>query len=299
MRVYQCVIFFLVCIVLSSCINTTGVRIAAQFDGQGHRGARGVYPENTLLGFYEAIDHGMRTLELDVAISADSIVFVSHEPWFNPSICDIEAYGYADKASLFRLDYADIAKVDCGSKGNLNFPYQHKVFAVKPTLKEVIIESQKHAVQTAKPLPYFNIEIKTEPGEEGYYTPEIEDFVKLVMDQVIDLDVLDRTTIQSFDQRPLKMLHEQYPDVRLTLLSASPLSYKSELTDLGFMPSVYSPYHLTLRPGTVKALHSEGIHVIPWTVNDVTRMSELIKWGVDGIITDYPDKLESIYPELK
>ncbi len=296
MRVYQIVVFFLISLVFTGCFETNEARLGSEFDSQGHRGARGRFPENTLVGFYEAIDQGMRTLELDVAISADSIVVVSHEPWFNPVICKIDSFGYSDKESLFKMPYAEIARVDCGSKGNLDFPMQVGVFAVKPTLEEVITESQRHALEKAKPLPNYNIEIKTEPGKEGVYTPEIEDFVNLVIELVSRLDVLERTTIQSFDIRPLQLLHDRHPDVKLAYLSSTPLSYKRELENLGFSPTIYSPYHLTLRPGTVQALHADGVQVIPWTVNDVTRMTELIGWGVDGIITDYPDKLASIAP---
>ena len=296
MRVYQFAIFFFLCLVSTSCFETNEAKLASEFDSQGHRGARGRFPENTLPSFYEAIEQGMRTLELDVAISADSIVLVSHEPWFNPSICDIEAFGYSDKESLFKMAYVDIAKVDCGSIGNLDFPSQAKLFAIKPTLEEVIVESQRHATEKSKPLPHYNIEIKTEPGKEGFFTPEIEDFVNLVIEVVTRLNVLDRTTIQSFDVRPLRLLHDEHPEVRLGYLSASPLSYKREIEELGFTPNVYSPYHLTLRPATVQALHADGVQVVPWTVNDATRMTELIGWGVDGIITDYPDKLGSIVP---
>lgn len=294
MRVYLIVIFFL--FGLTSCFETNEARLALQFDTQGHRGARGRFPENTLPSFMEAIDQGMRTLELDVCVSADSIVLVSHEPWFNTKICLIDTFGYEEKESLFKLNYAEIAKVDCGSKGNIDFPSQNAVYAVKPTLAETILETQRHAAELNKPLPFYNIEIKTEPGEEGHLTPEIDAFVALVITELNKLNVLDRCTIQSFDVRPLKTLHESYPAVRLAYLSASPLSYKRELEALGFTPSIYSPHHLTLRPATVQALHAEGIEVIPWTVNDVTRMTELVGWGVDGIITDFPDRLASVAP---
>jgi len=294
MRVYLFVIFLL--IAFSSCFETNEARLASQFDTQGHRGARGRFPENTIRGFKEAIDQGMRTLELDVAVSADSIIVVSHEPWFNPTICKIDSLGYSDKESLFKMSYAQIARVDCGSKGNIDFPSQVSIRASKPTLEEVITESIQHASENNKPLPFFNIEIKTEPGQEGTYTPEITDFVSLVLSELQQLNVLDRCTIQSFDVRPLRILNNEYPDVRLGYLSATPLSHKKEIEELGFTPNVYSPYHLTLRPSTVQALHAKGMQVVPWTVNDVTRMTELVGWGVDGIISDYPDRLITVAP---
>jgi len=107
---------------------------------------------------------------------------------------------------------------------------------------------------------------------------------------------LDRTTIQSFDVRPLRILNREYPDVKLAYLSSTPLSHKREIEELGFTPDVYSPYHLTLRPSSVQEMHAKGMQVIPWTVNDVTRMTELIGWGVDGIISDYPDRLATVAP---
>ena len=294
MRVYLIAIFFLFS--LSSCFETNEARLATQFDTQGHRGARGRLPENTLPAFFEAIDQGMRTLELDVCISGDSVVVVSHEPWFNPKICLIDSFGYAEKESLFQMDYAEIEKVDCGSKGNIDFPSQVGMEAAKPTLAEVIQETRRYATENSKPLPHYNIEIKTEPGQEGRFTPEIDVFVRLVIAELTRQDVLDLVVIQSFDVRPLQLLHEQYTEVPLAYLSASPLSFKREMENLGFTPDIYSPYHLTLRPQTVQALHAKGMQVIPWTVNDVTRMTELVGWGVDGIITDYPDRLASVAP---
>ncbi|MFK8055013.1 MAG: glycerophosphodiester phosphodiesterase family protein [Saprospiraceae bacterium] len=294
MRVYLIVIFFLFS--LSSCFETNEARLATQFDTQGHRGARGRFPENTMPGFKEAIDQGMRTLELDVCVSADSVIVVSHEPWFNPIICIIDSLGYAEKESLFKMTYAEIASVDCGSRGNIDFPSQVSVVANKPSLYEVIVESQRYALEKNKPLPFYNIEIKTEPGQEGHYTPEIAAFVELVITELTQLEVLDRSIIQSFNVRPLQIIHEEYPEVRLAYLSSTPLSYRRELENLGFTPTVYSPYHLSLRPSTVQALHAQGVQVIPWTVNDVTRMTELVGWGVDGIISDYPGRLASVAP---
>lgn len=294
MRVYLFALFFIITLV--SCFETNEARLAVQFDTQGHRGARGRLPENTLPAFFEALDQGMRTLELDLSVSADSVVVVSHEPWFNPKICLIDSFGYSEKESLFHLNYAEIAKVDCGSKGNIDFPSQKRVVAVKPTLAEVIQETRRYAIENNRPFPFYNVEIKTEPGKEGVFTPEIEDFVRLVVAELSRQDVLDFTVIQSFDVRPLQLLHEQYPSIPLAYLSATPLSHKREIENLGFTPDIYSPYHLTLRPQTVQALHAQGMQVIPWTVNDVSRMTELVGWGIDGIISDYPDRLASVAP---
>jgi len=283
-------------VTLTSCFETNEARLAPQFDTQGHRGARGRLPENTLPAFYEALDQGMKTLELDLCVSADSVVLVSHEPWFNTKICLIDSFGYADKESLYKLNYADIAKVDCGSKGNIDFPSQKGVVAVKPSLAEVIQETRRYAIENNRPLPYYNVEIKTEPGQEGNLTPEIDDFVRLVVAELTLQEVLDFTVIQSFDVRPLQLLHEQHPNIRLAFLSSTPLSHEREIENLGFTPDIYSPYHLTLRPQTVQAMHAQGMQVIPWTVNDVSRMTELVGWGIDGIISDYPDRLASVAP---
>ena len=236
----------------------------------------------------------MTTLELDLAVSSNGQLIVSHEPWFNTTICTLEGTTYDENTPLYSLTTAQIAAVDCGTKGNPDFPNQATQALGKPTLRRVVAYADSVARAMSRSLPNYNIEIKSKSDYDGTYTPPVREFVRLVRHEISDLGIESRATVQSFDRRALRELHNQDSTLRTAYLSVSPLSAKREILDLGFTPDVYSPYHLSLRPETVEELHEMGVLVIPWTVNDVTRMSTLMRWGVDGLITDYPDRLAGV-----
>lgn len=296
MRLAVLALCFWTSLLMSACFEPTADRLSEVFDTQGHRGARGLFPENTLPAFESAVRLGVRTLELDLAVSADSVLVVSHEPWFKSSICTLDGHGYDEGTSLWSLTHAQIKAVDCGSRGNADYPQQAAVPAYKPSLAEVVAAADALADSLRRERPHFNIEIKSKPAYDGELTPPVEQFVLLVHAAIARLGLRGRTTVQSFDERALRLMRATDPQQRLAYLSATPLSAKREVEALGFTPEVYAPYHLPLRPETVAEMHELGVEVIPWTVNDRTRMSTLIRWGVDGLISDYPDRLMSVAP---
>jgi glycerophosphoryl diester phosphodiesterase len=184
------------------------------FDLQGHRGCRGLMPENTVPAFLKALEMGVNTLEMDVVISADQEIVVSHEPWMSHVICshpDGRAVKRSERAALnfYQMNYADIQQFDCGMRGNPKFPQQKKIKAVKPTLKIVVKSSDKHAKDEGFPAPHYNIEIKSEEKEYGVFQPGPKDFVRLVVDEIRKLGIEDRTIIQSFDARVLELLNKE------------------------------------------------------------------------------------------
>ncbi len=269
--------------------NPSGIDDSKEFDWQGHRGARGNYPENTTPAFFYALDNGMKTLEMDVVISADSQVVVSHEPFFNEDICSLDSLKRDSLPNnLFQLSYAQIAEVDCGSKGNGRFPVQAKMSIAKPLLKDIIEATEEYAQQTQRALPYYNIEIKSRPEWDGQYHPSIKEYAELVMKIVTDAEVQYRTVIQSFDDRPLQYLHQTYPDITLALLVEDSISAPDHLSKLGFTPNIYSCYYPLVNGDLVKFCKQNEMKVIPWTVNDSLEIKKLIDLGVDGVITDYP-----------
>ena len=267
---------------------------ARPFDSQGHRGARGLLPENSIAGAELAVAHGMTTVELDLAVSRDRQLVVSHEPHFNPTICELDGTGYDDRTSLYTLDYADIARVDCGRKGHPEYPTQRRQPSPKPTLAALVTAADAKARSLGRPLPAYNIELKSDPELDEAYTPSPADFVDLVVAEVDRLGIGDRSNIQSFDPRPLRLLRAKRPDLRIAYLVGVPRSLANVEQDLGFRPDIYSPHHLTLTSAQIEAYHRAGVAVIPWTVNDVTRMRTLLAWGVDGMISDYPDRLAGV-----
>jgi glycerophosphoryl diester phosphodiesterase len=278
-----------------------------KFDLQGHRGARGLYPENTIPAFLKALDYGVTTLELDVVITKDKQVLVSHEPYLLPSIC-LDTTGGEFKGeksyNIYKLLYEEIRLFDCGSKGNDRFPEQEKLPVHKPLLKEVIVAVEDYIKNYSRYEVDYNIEIKSSPEGDSKEHPPIEEFSALVF-QVIDQHLpLQRVVIQSFDFRVLKYWHVKYPQVRLAALVENTKSIESNLATLGFSPSVYSPYYKFLTKEKVEYIHSLSlentekgktkVRVIPWTVNEPNEMIQLKEMGVDGIITDYPNRAAEI-----
>jgi len=275
---------------------TTGLAQTA-FDWQGHRGARGLMPENTIPAFQQALDLGVTTLELDVVVSKDKQVVVSHEPFFSGEICTGPSGKPIPKSeekrhNLYGYTYAEIQQFDCGSRGNPRFPEQRKQPARKPLLSDVI--RRMEAYRREKNLPHFgyNIEIKSSPAGDNVFHPGVAEFSDLVYRTITAQLPPERFTLQSFDFRVLKHWHANYPSVKLVALVENLRGVEKNLTELGFTPAVYSPYYQLLTgKGAVDKIHALGMKVIPWTVNNPADMKRLKEWGVDGIITDYPDRI--------
>lgn len=277
---------------------------AQQIDIQGHRGARGLLPENTIPGFIKALDYGVTTLEMDLAVTADSMIVVSHEPYFSSEICK-DSLGEAiekkdeNKHNIFLMAYEDVQKYDCGSSGNPGFSEQEKVPVSKPLLKDVIKEVEWHIKSYTKYQVDYNIEIKSSPSGDDKYHPAPERFSDLVYELIDQYLPWNRVIIQSFDSRVLRYWHVKYPEVRLAALIESPGPISSKLAVLGFKPEIYSPEYQLLNQQKVNYLHKQDIKVVPWTVNEQEQMKKLVKMGVDGIITDYPDRAAELGLTLK
>lgn len=268
------------------------VSVPNQFDWQGHRGARGLVPENTLGAFLKALEYPeVTTLELDLAVSKDNQLIVSHEPWFNPNICrlpngDSIRHKDAEKYLIRQYTAAEIRQFDCGSWGNARFPRQQKQVAYKPTLREVV-----EAVRTKFPNKSirWNMEIKSSPEWDGSRTPLIPEFARLVTAELRALGLTQAANVQSFDVRALEAMHQVGPEIPLAYLIENVQGFEANMAKLTFQPQIYSPYYRLVSKSLVRACHAKGMQLIPWTVNDVPSMRRLVALGVDGIITDYPD----------
>lgn len=272
----------------------------ANFDWQGHRGARGLLPENTIPAFLKALEYEqVTTLELDVVISKDNQVVVSHEPWMSSAICLMPTGEAVEKAQedslvLYQMDYATIKTYNCGSRGNKRFPDQKPIATYKPLLQDVIQAVENHCKSNRLDLPNYNIEIKSRPEWDGKKTPEPATFAQLVIDVVNKTGIQDRVCIQSFDPRAMEAVHQFASDITTAFLVENTQSLSQNLEKLSFQPDIYSPFHMMVSARLVEEAHDKGIKVIPWTVNDVDRMKALIELGVDGIITDYPNRIPTL-----
>jgi len=269
--------------------ESTSVR---EFDLQGHRGARGLFPENSIEGFLAAVELRVNTVEMDVVISKDNKVVVSHEPWVNSTIC----WGANDKPviegkdlGIYNMSYDELTNYNCGSQPHPDFPLQAKIPTFKPLLSEVITEVEASAAALeVNPLNY-NVEIKSTPAGDSVFHPAPQEFCKLVLEVIEAGNILDRTIIQSFDVRALQAIKELNASIPLALLIEESADFEKNLAELGFKPQIYSPSFHLVNEELVKACHEKSIKLIPWTVNEEEDMVRLLDLGVDGIITDYPD----------
>ncbi|WP_316746296.1 glycerophosphodiester phosphodiesterase family protein [Pedobacter gandavensis] len=267
---------------------------AQKFDLQGQRGARGIMPENTIPGMIKALDLGVNTLVMNAVISKDKQVILSQEPYFNAEISlkpDGKAISLKDqkKYNIYQMNYEEIKKFDVGSKIHNRFPGQQKFKVSKPLLEETLDSVEAYVKENRLSKPNYSIETKLIPKGDGEFQPEPAEFVDLIMEIVKRKKLEKRVTIQSFDIRTLQYLHENYPKIKTGLLIDEKEDFENNLAQLGFKPTVYSPYSVLVGKSLVDRCHEAGIKIIPWTINSTKEMKYLIGLGVDGLVTDYPN----------
>ncbi|WP_250429982.1 glycerophosphodiester phosphodiesterase family protein [Pontibacter ruber] len=269
------------------------------FDTEGHRGARGLLPENTIPAMIKALELGVTTLEMDTHITKDGQVILSHDPYINrehellPNGHEITVKD-KKKYVLYQLDYDKVKAFDAGSKQHPKFPDQQTLATYKPLLSEVIDSVQAYIKKHQLPQVFYNIETKTKPSTDGKYHPEPKQFIKLLMDVLEEKEIRQWVIIQSFDVRTLQVLHDKYPHMRTSLLVENLKGLERNLQSLGFNPDIYSPYYKLVIPKLIENCHCLGIKVIPWTVNNLEEMKQLKAAGVDGLISDYPNLFKEL-----
>ncbi|AOP32692.1 glycerophosphodiester phosphodiesterase [Leptospira tipperaryensis] len=302
-------IFFFFFISACSSAPIVNKPLDGNLDLQGHRGARGLKPENTWPAFEEAIRQGMTTLELDTVLTKDKKIIIHHDSETNPVICQKKDGTEILSQSLYELTLAELKQLDCGTKKNPKYPEQTPVPGTELiTIEEffsLVAKSEKQFPQKAKLK--FNIETKF-PNDDKAQLPTgiAEEHVNLLVQAVDKAKVTDRTTIQSFYLPALPIVKEKNPKIKTSALFS--LTYfQGAMMTFGFGNStrknvlekalevkadIISPYFLYVTNEFVQEAHSHKIAVIPWTVNERAEMRRLIQAGVDGIITDYPDRLK-------
>lgn len=257
----------------------------------GHRGCRGLYPENTLPGFQKALTYDVDGIEWDVVVSKDGQLVISHEPYFEAKYCltkDGKELNSKEGKQLnfYQLTADEIATIDCGSKFYKSFPEQEKIKAYKPTVKEAF-----------KTLSLGNadilFEVKSEAPDYGVYQPEPKEFAKLIADEISDFEKKEQIIFMSFDPILLNELHEILPMHRYVYLTYHPFtSIHKFLGEINFTPFALGMYHVTITKKDVRLLHEKEIQAFAWTVNSQKVQDKMIRYGVDGIITDYPDRIK-------
>ena len=289
---------------------------AAAFDLQGHRGTRGLAPENTLAAFRTAVDLGVTTLETDLAVTKDDVLVISHDPTLNPDLVRgpdgkwIGAGPPIRSLTLAELKRYDIGRLNPAAKYAQQFPEQKPVDGERfPTLAEFFA--------AAGPDVRFNIEIKTDPTKPDLTVDPVR-FAQLAVEAIRLGKAGGRSTIQSFDWRGLIEARRLAPEIATGCLSiesnnmdtvgrasGQPSPWLAGL-DLapqgGSVPrlakqagcAVWSPFWRNVTAENVKEAQALGLKVLPWTVNNPSEMTRLIDMGIDGLITDYPDRAQSV-----
>lgn len=294
--------------ILSNCATLeTPNRLRKTIDLQGHRGARGLKPENTWPSFEEAIKYKMVTLELDTVLTKDKRVVIHHDSDTNPIICQNANGTEIKKTSLYDLTLAELQSYDCGSKKNPNFPKQIPVPGTKLLSLEEFFEKVILAEKKSKEVYEFNIETKF-PDDGSAPDSLVKEHTEKLIQIIEKYKVVERSTIQSFDLRTLNFSKSKNAKIKTSALFV-PTYFQGFLMTIGFgngyretilsaakdkQADIISPYFLYVTPKFVKESHDKGMLVIPWTVNTEKEMKRLVSCGVDGIISDYPDVLDSV-----
>lgn len=290
------------------------------FDLQAHRGGRGLRPENTLASFENAIRMGVTTLELDIAISADGVAVISHDSSLNPAITRdasgqwvTEPRALIKSLTLAQVQSYDVGRINPAHSYAREFPDQQARDGQRiPTLASLF----KLVNDLGAKDIHFDMETKINPHwPDSTLAPQA--FVGTMLTVIREAGMTRRVMVQSFDWRTLELLHAMEPAIRtmyLTIESAGFHTLKDGswtaghvLTDHGgSVPRmvrasagaasgvIWAPNHNNLTPALVKEAQALGLQVIPWTVNQKAQMERLMDWHVDGIITDYPDRLRDV-----
>ncbi len=253
---------------------------APRIQVHGHRGARAMMPENTLPAFEYAIKVGVDVLELDVAVTKDNVLVVSHDPLLSEVFCQGPAGG---SRVIRELTLVELSKWDCGARPNPGFPKQKAVPGTKvPTLDQVLDLARRGKFD-------FNIETKI-TRKDPQYTPDPETFSRMLVDTIRRHKLEARCIIQSFDERTLLAAAKLAPEIRRSALYAGPprdlVAFAKEAQS-----SILSPIHMLINKRLVSNAHAAGLQVVPWTANTRAQWDRLILAEVDAIISDDPGAL--------
>lgn len=293
---------------------------ASALDLQGHRGARGLFPENTLPAFAKALSTGVTTLELDAAITKDGVVVASHDATLNPDITrgpDGQWLKRKDIA-IHALTFDQLQQYDVGRMRPLSayaqrFPRQQAVDDTRiPRLSDVFALARRAGNDQVR----FNIETKVSPDQPQHMRPP-EEFARALIALVRSEKLEARVTIQSFDWRTLQVVQREAPRIATVYLSVQQPWQDNILAHAAFSPwtaglhvsqfggsvprlvkgaggSIWSPYFGDLTRTAVEEAHQLGLKVVVWTVNEARDIARMIDLGIDGVISDYPDRLREV-----
>ena len=297
----KCIVLLLLCIACKPVQQTNSTMASIPFDYQGHRGCRGLMPENTIPAILKAIDLGVTTLETDAIITKDKKVILSHEPFFNHEITTNPNGQFVTEAeekslNIFQMTYDEVKRFDVGLKPHPRFPDQTKLAVAKPLLSDMIDAAEQYCKAKHKQLIHYNIETKTQVATDNQFHPAPAEFVELLVAVIQSKKITDRVIIQSFDIRTLQYLHQKYPAIKTALLieDFDKSTIEEQIAQLGFIPTIYSPHYSLVNAQLIEKCANKKMQIIPWTVNDLPTIQRLKTMGVNGIISDFPNLFSSL-----
>lgn len=271
--------------VLATCIwcmtAAAQMGVAAQLDIQGHRGARGLMPENSMPAFKKALSLRVPTLELDLQLTQDHVFVAYHDPKLDPDRCVYDDGRKVTKQAIEQLRYDALAHIDCGRVVNPRFPDQQTVAATRiPRLQDVL------ALARGADYPVqLNVEIKWSKRNDGLTEAA---YARQLLALLKQYGVTQRTIVQSFHAPALLAVGSIDATVRRAILVQQPDEYDTAVEQS--RATILSPRYDGLRRQDVQRFQRVGIAVIPWTVNEPADVCRMIAWGVNGLITDYPNR---------
>ncbi len=300
MKYQLLLLLFTSCINMQKNIHKESIQFT-NFELQGHRGCRGLMPENTIPAMIKALDLGVTTLEMDVVVTKDGQLILSHDPYFNHEITTKPDGNYVSEKeekqlNIYKMTFQEVKRYDVGMKPHPSFPQQQKIKTIKPLLSEVIDSVENYITTKKLNTITYNIETKCTPLTDRLYHPEPSLFVDLLMKTIHARQIDKRVIIQSFDFRTLQYLHNKHPNIKTSILveDYDKRNVEEVLGSLGFIPDVYSPHYSLVTEDLVQFCHQKNIKLIPWTVNELDKMIQLKTMGVDGIISDYPNLFKEL-----
>ena len=275
-------------------------------DVQAHRGGMGLYPEESLEAMLNAIDLGVNTLEMDLCVTKDKKVVLSHDKYFSPRLATrpdgTPVLEGEPRAYLWHMPYDSVALYDVGLRRSPDMPVQKPVATPKRLLTDVIAAVEAYTKEQHLAPMCYNIEIKCDPdydgGIEGRDWPEYHEFTDIFMAVLDSLGLGDRLIIQTFDTRTLNYLNKAYPGHHLSYLVGGGCgTYEQFMGKLDFTPEWLSPAWQIMDKDMVTRAHADGMKIVTWTVDEKETMRQVIGMGVEAVISNYPDRLLEVVAE--
>ena len=284
-------------------------------DVQAHRGGMGLLPANTLESMKNAVDLGVNTLEMDIVVTKDKKVILSHDKFFTEETTRPDGT-FVKKEDpreyIWKMTYEEIAKYDVGMRQFPNFPEQKTFPTIKPLLSDVLSFIEHYTEEKEIAPMRYNIEIKADPnwngGIEGVDWPIYNEMVDICVEVLNSFHLGERLIVQTFDERALAYMNEKYPELQLAyLVGGDEVRWKENkemdfdfiLGNIGFVPEWFSPAYVFVTKSCVDEAHNRGMKVVTWTVDNKEDMIRMINAGVDAIISNYPDRLLEVVKQYE